>query len=55
MEGKDIRVKLGTTKKEHIDAALKKLKQIHDTYKKDVKEARHELMNTQKKLEKILP
>lgn len=40
MEGKDIRVKLGTTKKEHIDAALKKIKHLHDIYKKDIKEAR---------------
>jgi ribosome recycling factor len=55
MEGKDIKVKLGTTKKEHIDAALKKIKGLHDTFKKDLKEARHEVMQTQKKLEKILP
>jgi ribosome recycling factor len=51
MEGKDIKVKLGTTKKEHIDAALKKIKGLHDTFKKDLKEARHEVMQT----EKILP
>lgn len=46
MEGKDIKVKLGTSKKEHIDAALKKLKQIHDNFKLGVKDARHELMTT---------
>jgi len=55
MEGKDVRVKLGTTKKELIDAATKKIKQYHETFKKDLKEARHDVMMTQKKLEKILP
>ena len=28
-EGKDIRVKLGASRKEHVDAALKKIKEIH--------------------------
>ena len=40
MEGKDIKVKLGTSKKEHIDQALKKIKNIGDAFKKNIKEAR---------------
>ena len=45
MDGKDIKVKLGKTKKEHIEAALKKVKKIHEDHKKDVKEIRHEMTN----------
>lgn len=55
MEGKDIKVKLGTTKKEHIDAAVKQIKEIFDEYKRDIKEVRHAMINTVKKLDKILP
>ena len=55
IEGKDIKVKLGTTKKEHIDAALKQLKGINDEFKLGVKDVRHEMNNIIKKLEKILP
>ena len=54
MEGKDIKVKLGTTKKEHIDAAIKKIKQINDDFKRDIKGVRHEMLDIQKKLEKIM-
>lgn len=43
VEGNDIKVKLGTSKKEHIDIALKKIKAIFDTFKKDQKEARFEV------------
>ena len=46
VEGKDIKVKLGASKKEHIEAALKKIKNVHETFKKDLKEARHEVSNT---------
>lgn len=55
MEGKDIKVKLGTSKKEHLDAALKQLKSISDDFKIGVKDVRHEIQQTVKKLEKILP
>lgn len=55
MEGKDIKVKLGTTKKEFIDAALKKIKTIHEGYKKNLVEVKRDLMHKIKKLEKILP
>jgi len=34
MEGKDIRVKLGTSRKEHIDAGLKKIKESTEVLKK---------------------
>ena len=55
MEGKDIKVKLGTTKKEFIDAALKKVKTHHESFKRDLKEVKSEMMSKVKKLEKILP
>jgi ribosome recycling factor len=55
MEGKDIKVKLGTSKKEHIDAALKQVKNINDDFKHSVKDVRHEMSETVKKLSKILP
>lgn len=55
MEGKDVKVKLGTTKKEHIDAALKEVKQYNDEFKKGMKEVRHEMATIVKKLDKILP
>ena len=37
MEGKDIRVKLGIAKKEHIDKSLKIVKSISDQCKKDLR------------------
>ena len=55
MEGKDLKVKLGTTKKEHIDAALKQLKEINDDFKRGLKDIRHEMNTVVKKLDKILP
>ena len=55
IEGKDIKVKLGVSKKEHIEAAVKKIKGIGEEFKKDVKDARHNVENTKKKLEKIMP
>ena len=54
-EGKDIKVKLGTSKKEHIDAAFKQIKGINEEFKMGLKEIRHEMNNVVKKLEKILP
>ena len=32
MEGKDIRVKLGASRKEHIDAGLKKIKELGHSF-----------------------
>eukprot|EP00347_Sterkiella_histriomuscorum_P009325 403341640 len=55
VEGKDIKVKLGTSKKEHLDAALKQIKVINEDFKLAVKEVRHEMNETVKKLQKILP
>ena len=55
VEGKDLKVKLGTSKKEHIDAAMKQLKQAVDEFKRNLKEARHSMQDTIKKLEKIIP
>ena len=34
VEGKDLKVKLGTSKKEHVDAAIKQVKAAHDDFKK---------------------
>lgn len=33
VEGKDLNVKLGTSKKEHMEAALKQVKRAHDDFK----------------------
>ncbi len=55
VEGKDLKVKLGTSKKEHIDAALKQLKGAHEDFKRDVKDVRHNMQDSVKKLDKILP
>ena len=54
-EGKDLKVKLGTTKREHIEAALKQVKQCLDEFKRNVKQVRHEMNNVVKKLDKIMP
>ena len=40
MEGKDIRVKLGTSRKEHIEKGLAKSKQSFEQYKKDIRDVR---------------
>ena len=55
VEGKDIKVKLGTSKKEHMDAALKQVKAAHEDFKRDIKEVRHAMQDVVKKLDKILP
>jgi len=55
VEGKDLKVKLGTSKKEHTDAALKQVKAAHDEFKREVKDVRHEMQDSVKKLDKILP
>jgi ribosome recycling factor len=54
-EGKDIRIKLGTSRKEHMAAALKKVKEHHESFKKQARDARQKIMQTLKKLEKIVP
>lgn len=54
-EGKDIRVKLGTSRKEHVAAGLKKAKTAGESFKRDVQGARKETLQTVKKLGKILP
>ena len=46
---------MGTSKKEHIDAALKYVKVAAEDFKKEVKDVRHEMIDTVKKLEKIIP
>ena len=55
VEGNDIKVKLGTSKKEHMDAALKQVKAAHEDFKRDIKEVRHAMQDVVKKLDKILP
>ena len=55
MEGKDIRVKLGTSRKEHIDAGLKKVKESLDAFNKAARDERHSALTVLKKLNKILP
>ena len=55
VEGKDIKVKLGTSKKEHMDAALKQVNAAHEDFKRDIKEVRHAMQDVVKKLDKILP
>ena len=55
MEGKDIKVKMGLGKKEHQAQALKKIKDLGEEYKRNVRQARQEMQDTLKKLQKILP
>ena len=55
VEGKDLKIKLGTSKKEHIDAALKQVKSAFDDFKREIKEVRHAMQDSVKKLDKILP
>jgi len=54
MEGKNIAVKLGNTRKETLDGALKQLKKAQSEFNSNVRDARHDAMNTLKKLEKIV-
>ena len=54
-EGKDIRVKLGSSRKEHIEAGLKKVKELNAEFGKDMRHARHNAMQVLKKLSKIMP
>ena len=54
-EGKDIRVKLGTNKKEHAQAGLKKVKELFEVFKKNGREERHKVMGVMKKLSKVVP
>uniref|UniRef100_A0A7S3MJH8 Ribosome recycling factor domain-containing protein n=1 Tax=Favella ehrenbergii TaxID=182087 RepID=A0A7S3MJH8_9SPIT len=55
MEGKDIRVKLGTSRKEHIEAGLKKVKESLEALKKQARDERQSAMQLLKKLSKVLP
>lgn len=52
---KDIMIKLGTSKKEFLDAALRKVKTSSDEFKQRLKDVRHAYQNDIRKLEKILP
>ena len=54
-EGKDIRVKLGTSRKEHAQAGLKKVKESAEQFKKEVREERHKVLTVLKKLAKVIP
>jgi ribosome recycling factor len=40
MEGKDIRVKMGLGKKEHLEQAAKKIKDMGDEAKRDIRSGR---------------
>ena len=55
IDGKDIRVKLGTSRKEHAEAGLKKVKEYFELYKKAARDARHNILSVMKKLSKVLP
>lgn len=55
VEGKDVKVKLGASKKEVVEAALKLLKAVGEEFKARSQEVRHEMKQTLKKLEKIMP
>ena len=55
IDGKDIRVKLGTSRKEHAAAGLKKVKEYLEVFKKAAREERHKVMQTMKQLSKVLP
>ena len=55
VSGKDINVKLGTSRKEHAVAGLKKVKEYEETFKKQAREERHKILSTMKKLSKVLP
>lgn len=54
LDGKDIKVKLETSKKEYIETALKKLKKVTEDTKRDMKNIRHEINKICKKLELIV-
>ena len=54
MDGKDIRVKLGTSRKEHAEAGQKKVKELGETFKKQAREERHKVLQVIKKLSKII-
>ena len=55
LEGKDIRVKMGLGKKEHAQQAIQKIKVYGDESKVTLRQARKEILDTSKKLVKILP
>ena len=54
LEGKDIKVKLGTSRKELVAAGLKKVKTAMEEFKKDVRDVRHKHLEVVKKLSKIV-
>ena len=55
LEGKDIKIKLGTSRKEHVAAGLKKIKAANEEFKKNVRDARHKVLEVIKKLSKVVP
>ena len=55
IDGKDIHVKLGTSRKEHAVAGLKKVKEYEEAFKKQARDERHKILSTMKKLSKVLP
>ena len=54
LEGKDIKVKLGTSRKELVAAGLKKVKTAMEEFKKDVRDVRHKHLEVGKKISKIV-
>ena len=54
LEGKDIKIKLGTSRKEHVAAGLKKVKTAMEDFKKNVRDIRHKHLEVIKKLSKIV-
>ena len=54
MEGKDIRVKMGLAKKEHIEKSVKVVKTLSEKCKRDLRGQRSSMQDQNKKLSKIL-
>ena len=54
-EGSDIKIKLGTSRKEHAQAGIKKVKEYLEVNKKQGREERHKVLGVTKKLSKVIP
>lgn len=54
VEGKNIHIKLGTTKKDIIEKATKQMKKELETFNLELRGVRHEVIQSVKKLEKVI-
>jgi len=48
-------VKLGTSRREHAEAGIKKIKELFERYRKQARDERHNVLTVMKKLSKVLP